>query len=102
MDPTGAGGPREHKMQSMQPPGAQTRVGVGQDAEVGTEDPSCITSSPWTSLGWGRGPGLLMVGGGGKKGRGRVNPIVLSLLSTPGLRPGPAMGLLSPGLNTEN
>ena len=37
MDPTGAGGPREHKMQSMQPPGAQTRLGVGQDAEVGKQ-----------------------------------------------------------------
>ena len=44
-----------------------------------------------------------MVGGeGGKKGRGRVNRIVLSSLSTPGPGPGPAMGLLSPGLNTDN
>lgn len=51
----------------------------------------------------GRGTGLLMVGGErGKKGRGRVNCIVLSSLRTPGPRPGPAMGLLSPGLNTDN
>lgn len=42
-------------------------------------------------------------GGWGREEREReVNPIVLSPLSTPGLRPGPATGLLSPGLNTEN
>lgn len=71
MDPTGAGGPREHKMQSMQPPGAQTRVGVGQDAEVGQQK-TLRVSPPLPGPLWGGGGGLASSwwGVGGRKGEG--------------------------------
>ena len=72
MDPAGAGGPREHKMQSMQSPGAQTRVGVEQDAEVGKQK-TLRVSPPLPGPLRGRGRGLASSWWGvgeGRKGEG--------------------------------